>query len=126
MENTSIPYTITLLKMDNKKELHTWLGSVIEFLDTTGQTIHQSGAQPSLVDTPITLINPNTKVAKWFGQRDISTYGDIRQLIHSGMNEDTGCNTFQEGDVRKAYPSTPPTQEIRPITDPIEREIKEA
>jgi hypothetical protein len=126
MGDTSTPYTITSLKMDNKKELHTWLGSVIEFLDTKGQTIHQSGAQPSLVDTPITLINPNTKVAKWFGERDISTYGDIRQLIHSGTNEDTGYNTFQEGDVNIAYTSTPPTQEIRPITDPIEREIKEA
>jgi hypothetical protein len=62
MGDTSIPYTVASLKMDNKKELHTLLGSVIEFLDTKDQTTHQSGAQPSLVDTLIILTNPNTKV----------------------------------------------------------------
>jgi hypothetical protein len=75
--------------MDHKKELNTcWLESLIVWLCLEDKTLYQAGATLSLLDTPIILNAPITKVAEWFVDRDISTYDDIRHITWSSKEKD--------------------------------------
>jgi hypothetical protein len=126
MGDTSKPYTQTHTPMENKKDLNTWLESLLEWLDSEDKTLYQAGPAPSLVDTPIILITPTKAEALWFADRDISTYGNLRHMEWSTQESDSeGLPIYTTNDITIQFPSAP-TQKIKRITDPIVAKLKEA
>jgi hypothetical protein len=115
MGDTSVPYTETITSMQNKKDLNTWLGSIIEWLDLDDKTLYQAETSPSLLDTPIILDSPTKKVAEWIVDRDISTNGDLRQIDWDRQERDgEGYPKYTE-DMKSINYSSAPIKDVLPI-----------
>jgi YesN/AraC family two-component response regulator len=69
-----------LLNTTNQKHLNTWLGSLIEWSAENKKARYHSGVVPNGVNSPISLYAPSAKETKWYVDRKICAYGNLRAL----------------------------------------------